>query len=119
MIDHFELEATGHVAVSYNRDMQAFPLLQRILEEIFGRTIYASPTAMGVNAIGSAIVDDAVVSRAARNEICRRYMQAVVGEARGTTRPEELEQLAVIMKKANLTVDQRQVVPLARAEAAK
>jgi uncharacterized protein (UPF0371 family) len=39
--------------VNYNRDLEAFPLLARILEKITGRPArYRSPTDMGVNRAG-------------------------------------------------------------------
>ena len=36
LIDYFYLEKTGKTAVNYNRDLEAFPLLKRILERITG-----------------------------------------------------------------------------------
>ncbi len=37
LIDPFHLEAYGKVAVNYNRDVEIFPVLKRILEKITGR----------------------------------------------------------------------------------
>jgi uncharacterized protein (UPF0371 family) len=49
-LDHFHLEAYDERAVNYNRDLEAFPLLQRIIEPITGgESFYCSPTDMGVN----------------------------------------------------------------------
>lgn len=63
--------------MNYNRDIEAFPVLRRIIEKITGKeSIYKSPTDMGVNRIGLAITDDAVVQGAARQEIIRRYFNA-------------------------------------------
>ena len=62
LIDPFHLEAYGQTAVNYNRDVQVYPVLTRILERIFGgEPLYRSPTDMGVNRAGFGIVDDAVV----------------------------------------------------------
>ena len=48
MIDSFHLEACGEMAVNYNRDVEAFPLLSRILAKIQGgEPPYRSPTDMG------------------------------------------------------------------------
>ena len=53
MIDPFHLEKYGETAVNYNRDVEAFPLLKRIIEKITGKeSIYQSPTDMGVNRVG-------------------------------------------------------------------
>ena len=73
LIDPFHLEAYQETAINYNRDVEAFPLLERILEKITGTdSIYKSPTDMGVNKAGFGITDDEVVREAARQEIIRR-----------------------------------------------
>ena len=67
LVDPFHLAATGQVAINYNRDIEAFPLVRRILERITGQpSIYKSPTDMGVNRAGFGIVDDAACRAAAR-----------------------------------------------------
>ncbi|MGI6443609.1 MAG: DUF1846 domain-containing protein [Candidatus Dojkabacteria bacterium] len=73
MIDYFHLEEYGVRAVSYNRDLEVFPVLKTILHRILGRDIYKSPTDMGVNMIGECITDDKVVQEASEKEIVRRY----------------------------------------------
>ena len=60
MIDSFHLEAYGKTAVNYNRDIEAFPVLRRILHKITGDDSYQSPTDMGVNRVGFCISDDEV-----------------------------------------------------------
>jgi len=73
LIDPFHLEAYQETAINYNRDVEAFPLLERILEKITGTdSIYKSPTDMGVNKAGFGITDDEVVREVARQEIIRR-----------------------------------------------
>lgn len=53
MIDHYHLEAYNVKTVNYNRDIEAFPLLKRIIEKITGEeSFYKSPTDMGVNRAG-------------------------------------------------------------------
>ena len=76
IIDPFHLEAYGKTSVNYNRDVEAFPLVRRILERITGgESFYKSPTDMGVNRAGFAIVDDEVIREAARQEVIRRYFR--------------------------------------------
>ena len=76
MIDSFHYDAYGKVAVNYNRDVETFPVIKRIIEKITGKeSIYQSPTDMGVNRVGFGIVDDEVVQEASRQEIIRRYFQ--------------------------------------------
>ncbi len=57
MIDNFHIEAYGETAVNYNRDIEAFPVLKRIIEKITGeKSFYQSPTDMGVNRCGFGIL---------------------------------------------------------------
>ena len=58
MIDPFHLEKYGVMAVNYNRDVEIFPVLARILKQITNQDVYFSPTDMGVNMIGYCICDD-------------------------------------------------------------
>ena len=46
MIDPFHLEAYGVTTVNYNRDVEIFPVLSAIFEEIMGECPYKSPTDM-------------------------------------------------------------------------
>ena len=72
MIDPFHLEAYGVTTVNYNRDVEIFPVLAAIFEEIYGRCPYQSPTDMGVNMAGNCIIDDEACREASRQEILRR-----------------------------------------------
>ena len=76
LIDPFHIEAYGKAAVNYNRDVEVFPVLKRILEKITGgESFYRSPTDMGVNRAGFAITNDNVTMEAAKQEIIRRYFR--------------------------------------------
>ena len=77
-IDPFHLEAYGTTTVNYNRDVEIFPVLKAMMERISGTSPYQSPTDMGVNMAGNAIVDDEAVRDAAKMEIVRRYFQTAV-----------------------------------------
>ncbi len=66
MIDPWHLEAYGETTVNYNRDVEIFPVLRAMFEEIYGKCPYKSPTDMGVNMAGNCIVDDAAVCEAAK-----------------------------------------------------
>ena len=66
-IDPFHLEAYGETTVNYNRDVEIFPVLKAMMERILGTSPYQSPTDMGVNMAGMAIVDDDAVREAAKH----------------------------------------------------
>ena len=72
MIDPFHLEAYGKTAVNYNRDVEIFPVMNALFDNIYGYSPYKSPTDMGVNMIGYCISDDAVCQEASLQEIIRR-----------------------------------------------
>ncbi|MFQ7500194.1 MAG: DUF1846 domain-containing protein, partial [Blautia coccoides] len=118
MIDPFHLDAYGVTTVNYNRDVEIFPVLSAIFERIFGQCPYQSPTDMGVNMAGNCIFDDEVCKEASKQEILRRYYQAIDGLAEGTRTQEEVFKLELLMKQAHISTDDRNVTSAAliRAE---
>ena len=118
MIDPFHLEAYGVTTVNYNRDVEAFPVLVAIFEKILGHCPYKSPTDMGVNMAGNCIVDDDGTREASRQEIIRRYYEALCDQKKGKNVEDALRKLDLLMKKAGVTPADRKVVApaLARAE---
>jgi len=117
MIDPFHLEAYGTTAVNYNRDVEAFPLLARILQKIMGQSPYKSPTDMGVNRAGFGIVDDDAVREAARQEIIRRYLRNRCEYALGLAGDASLQRARQLMEEMGLKPEHRTVVDPARRAA--
>jgi len=117
-IDPYHLAAYGEQAVNYNRDIEAFPLLARILQRVGGAAFYRSPTDMGVNRAGSAIVDDGVVRVAAEQEVIRRHFRYACEYAVGLVEREDAERAQLIMHELGLDEEQRVVVLPARQAAA-
>ncbi len=119
LIDHFHLEAYDEKTVNYNRDIEAFPLVKRIIEKITGEeSFYKSPTDMGVNRAGFGIIDDEAVSEASHQEIIRRYFRCACEYAMGMVDKEILERSKLIMEKIDAVVGDRKVVKPARQAAA-
>jgi len=118
LIDPFHLEAYGETAVNYNRDIQAYPLLTRILGKIAGGSSpYRSPTDMGVNRAGLGIVDDAAVRRAACQEVIRRYFRYNCEYAVGLAPKETVMRAELLMKELDVGPNDRPVVDPARRSA--
>jgi uncharacterized protein (UPF0371 family) len=116
-IDHFQLSAYGVQAVNYSRDMEAFPLLRRIIEKITGQaSFYRSPTDMGVNRCGFGIIDDPVVREAACQEIIRRYYAAACEYARGIGSQDAINRIKLLMDNLGLSPSMRSVVKVAADE---
>ncbi len=119
MIDPFHLEAYGVTTVNYNRDIEIFPVLNAVFEEIYGENPYKSPTDMGVNMAGNCIIDDAVVSQASRMEIIRRYYRYLNAMALGDDVESEIYKIELLMKNAKITTDERKVTVAAKERADK
>jgi uncharacterized protein (UPF0371 family) len=117
-IDPFHLEAYGKQAVNYNRDIEAFPLVVRILERIGTGAMYRSPTDMGVNRAGFAITNDSAVQAAAEQEVIRRHFRYACEFALGLVEREDAERAELIMKGLGLDEERRVVVRPARDAAA-
>ena len=113
MIDPFHLEAYDETTVNYNRDIEIFPVLNTMFEEILGESPYKSPTDMGVNMAGNCIIDDEVTCKAARDEIVRRYYVALCDQKKGLISDDEVMKLKLLMKQANVTPEDRKVVAAA------
>ncbi|NQT24110.1 DUF1846 domain-containing protein [candidate division KSB1 bacterium] len=114
-IDPFHLEAYGKTTVNYNRDVEIFPVLKRILEKITGaEAVYQSPTDMGVNCAGFGIVDDEVVREASKHEIIRRWFRYACEHVMGFVDKETVQRAELIMKELDLKPEDRSVVEPAR-----
>lgn len=120
MIDHFHLDYYGESTVNYNRDIEIFPVVKRIIEKITGeKSIYQSPTDMGVNRAGLAIIDDEACKDAARQEIVRRYFIARCEYKKGFADEETPNRNKLIMNELGLTSEDRVVVAPAREASAR
>ncbi|WP_300672836.1 DUF1846 domain-containing protein [Desulfoluna sp.] len=122
MIDPYHLEAYDKKSVNYNRDVDVFPVLKRILQKISGdETFYRSPTDMGVNRVGFAIVDDEGAKKASMQELIRRYLRYRCEYVLGMVDKDTVQRAELLMKEFDLTEEDRPVVGPARkiAEEAK
>ena len=118
IVDPYHLKAYGVTAASYNRDIENFEIMKKILRRIIGERDftrkYRSPTDMGVNKAKEGILDDAVVAAAAKQEIIRRYFQYKRGFLRGIETKGTVERVEALMKKIGLKVENRKIVLPAR-----
>ena len=117
MIDPFHLEAYGETTINYNRDVEIFPVLSAMFEKIMGECPYKSPTDMGVNMAGYAIIDDEATREASKQEIIRRYYNALCQRRQGTADDDQVYKLERLMKQAEITIADRPVVTAANVKA--
>ncbi len=118
VIDPHHLEVYGQTTVNYNRDVEIFPAMKRIMEKITGAASpYNSPTDMGVNRCGFGIIDDAAVQTASRQEIIRRYFRYACEYMLGLVDRETAQRVELLMRDNGLTPEDRPVVNPARVAA--
>jgi len=111
MIDNYHLEKYNIAAVNYNRDLEMFPVLKRIIEKITGEeSEYNSPTDMGVNRAGFCISDDEACCEASKQEIIRRYLLAAVDFKKGLISADCLNRSKLLMDEVGVSVAGRSIV---------
>ena len=104
--------------MNYNRDIEVFPVLNRIFETILGESPYKSPTDMGVNMAGFCISDDEVVREAAKAEIVRRYFESACDYREGKCDENTMLKCELLMERAEVSIEDRKVVAPAKEKAA-
>jgi len=120
IVDPFHKAAYNIEAINYNRDIENFNILQKLMRKItkeenpFG---YKSPTDMGVNTAKTGIIDDNVCKEAAKQEIIRRYFRYLREKTEGIEIQKTIDQMEKIMKKINVKPEDRNVVKEARKAA--
>jgi uncharacterized protein (UPF0371 family) len=113
-VDPFHLETYKVIAINYNRDVEAFPVVKKIMLRIMGnKLVYKSPTDMGVNKAGFAIINDELVQQAAKQELIRRYFRYSCEYAMGVADKKTVQRAELLMKELNLSQNDRKVVKYA------
>jgi uncharacterized protein (UPF0371 family) len=105
LIDPFHLEKYGINAVNYNRDIEAFPILNKILIKILKKTIYYSPTDMGVNMIGFCIINNDIIEEASKKEIIRRYYEELNNFKMGLCDEDTYKKINYLMNKIHINTN--------------
>ena len=121
VVDPFHLKAHGVTAVNYNRDVENFAIMKRIIEKMVGEgdpmNEIKSPTDMGVNMAKEGIVDDDAIREASKQEIVRRHFRYNREFVEGETTYATVERMQAIMDKVGVKPLDRRVVPTARQAA--
>ncbi len=118
IVDPFHLSKYNEIAINYNRDVESFPILKLILSRIersdSESPLYSSPTDMGVNRAGFGIIDDKIVSEAAKQELIRRYFRYNTEFILGKERKDAAERVSLLMRELGVKITDRKVVESAR-----
>jgi len=112
-VDPWHKKAYGVESTNYNRDVENFAIMKRIIEKMVPpgdpMTEIKSPTDMGVNMANQGIIDDEVCREASKQEITRRYYQYKREFVEGNTTYDTLERMDRIMKRVDVTPSDRKV----------
>ena len=125
LVDPFHLEAYKVAAINYNRDVENFGIMKRMINKIAAgvnhMSKYNSPTDMGVNMAKEGIVADAVVQEASKQEIIRRWFRYSKEFTTGSGTKDAVDRTEKILNEMSLKPTDRKVVGPARltAEATK
>ena len=114
MIDPFHMDAYGKMAVNYNRDIEIFPVMNALFDDIYGYSPYKSPTDMGVNMAGYCISDDEVCCEASKQEIIRRYYSTLCSFADGKATENEVNKIVLLMKRMKISTADRKATIAAK-----
>ena len=117
MIDPYHLDSYGQLAVNYNRDVEAFPILKKMFEKIMGSCPYKSPTDMGVNMVGYCIEDEEAAKTASKEEIIRRYYNTLIDYRFAKESYHALEKIEMLMSQLEISPEDRIVAVKARDKA--
>jgi uncharacterized protein (UPF0371 family) len=112
-VDPFHKEAYGIEATNYNRDVENFSIIRKIIEKITpaGDPLadIKSPTDMGVNMAKEGIVDDSIVRQASVDEIVRRHYQYHRDFVEGNVTHDTLDRMDKIMQRVDAKPEHRAV----------
>lgn len=118
LVDPFHYQAYGKVVVNYNRDVDCFPIIKAVFNEITGPKSfsrqYQSPTDMGFNVLKQGICSDKVVCEAAKKEInfyLFRYRQEF---RQGLVSEKTLERMETLMYRVGIKENYLPTVSAAR-----
>ncbi len=112
-LDPFHKEAYDVKATNYNRDVENFSIIKKIIEKITpaGDPLadIKSPTDMGVNMAKEGIIDDSIVRQASIDEIVRRYYQYQRDFVEGYVTYDTLDRMDKIMQRVDAKPEHRAV----------
>ncbi len=108
MYDQRHYKAYGVKSINYNRDIENFDLLKKIIGKFVPKHNYmhkyASPTNMGINMAKKGIVNDEIIREAAKKEILRRYRFFLEKVANEEVDKKTIPRMEKLLKKAGIEI---------------
>ena len=116
LVDTYYQKKHNKIVSNYNRDLNAFPLISKILALANnGETLYSSPTEMVVNKMKEAIIDDELVCEMSKKEIYRRLLTYYKQYLRGQSDKSPIIRVKNIMRQNGISMDSLNNVKIARS----
>lgn len=115
LIDSFYYDQYKKIVSNYNRDIDVYPIIKKILTITMGEQAYNSPTEMVINTMAEAITDDETICKKGKEEVCRRYLTYYKQFLRGHSSINPILRVKDIMNKNHILIDDLEIVPIARA----
>jgi uncharacterized protein (UPF0371 family) len=116
-VDPWHQKAHGEDSTNYNRDVENFAIMERIIEKLVPEgdpmSEIKSPTDMGVNMANQGIIDDEACQNASKQEILRRYFQYHREFIEGNTTYDTMERMDKIMARVGVKPEDRAVATAA------
>lgn len=111
MLDLKHKKEYGVSSVNYNRDIENFDLLKKIINEFIPKEnymhSYKSPTDMGINHAKEGIVNDLIVQEASKQEIIRRYYFFSKRAQEGAVNKNTIKRMKELLKKAKINLNNK------------
>ena len=114
MIDKYYYEKYNKNVSNYNRDLDVFPIIRNILNLVSKDDAFSSPTEMVVNTMKDAILDNEMVCKLGKAEVCRRYFTYCKQFLRGDCTKDTIYRVKEIMNENNITINDFELVKNAR-----
>lgn len=116
-VDPWHQKAHGEISTNYNRDVENFAIMERIIEKLVPKgdpmTEIKSPTDMGVNMANQGIIDNEACQDASKQEILRRYFQYKREFVEGNILYDTIERMEKIMARVGVKPEDRAVATAA------
>ena len=118
LIDPYHLKAYNQISVNYNRDVENFVIIQKIMKAIISKdnfmNSYNSPTDMGVNMAKEGVIDDDICQEASKEEVIRRFFRYNYEHILGQETLDTVSVSERLLEKLNVRKTERPVVIPAR-----
>ena len=114
LIDNFYYEKYHKIVSNYNRDLDVFPAIKKIIDVVNDKEIFSSPTEMVINTMSEAIINEDIVYQEAKAEVCRRYFTYYKQFLRGHINELPILRVKEIMDKNGIKLDDYKMIPISR-----